>query len=117
MIAPPDHIPDYRRLHVFYAIMASLLAVIVVRLWYLQIVKGPELAAESEMRRTRTVRRLAARGSIEDTHGHVLARAGSALWSPSCRSRSRGARRFCRVWPGSCTARRRTWPKRSMETR
>ncbi len=73
MIAPPDHIPDYRRLHVFYAIMASLLAVIVVRLWYLQIVKGPELAAESEMRRTRTVRRLAARGSIEDTHGHVLA--------------------------------------------
>jgi penicillin-binding protein 2 len=73
MIAPPDHIPDYRRLHVFYAIMASLLAVIVVRLWYLQIVKGPELAAESEMRRTRTVRRLAARGSIEDTKGHVLA--------------------------------------------
>ena len=73
MIAPPDHIPDYRRLHVFYAIMASLLAVIVVRLWYLQIVKGPELAVESEMRRTRTVRRLAARGSIEDTKGHVLA--------------------------------------------
>ncbi len=73
MIAPPDHIPDYRRMHVFYAIMASLLAVIVVRLWYLQIVKGPELAAESELRRTRTVRRLAARGSIEDTHGHILA--------------------------------------------
>ena len=73
MIAPPDYIPDYRRLHVFYAIMASLLAVIVVRLWYLQIVKGPELAVESEMRRTRTVRRLAARGSIEDTKGHVLA--------------------------------------------
>lgn len=73
MIAPPDHIPDYRRLHVFYAFMAALLAVMVVRLWYLQIVKGPEMAAESEMRRTRTVRRLAARGSIEDTHGHVLA--------------------------------------------
>ncbi|MCW3097354.1 MAG: peptidoglycan glycosyltransferase [Chthonomonadaceae bacterium] len=73
MIAPPDHIPDHRRLHAFYAMMVSLLAVIVVRLWYLQIVKGPELAAESEMRRTRTVRRLAARGSIEDTHGHVLA--------------------------------------------
>ena len=73
MIAPPDYIPDYRRLHVFYAIMASLLTVIVVRLWYLQIVKGSELAAESEMRRTRTVRRLAARGSIEDTKGRVLA--------------------------------------------
>ena len=73
MIAPPDHISDHRRLHVFYAILASLLTVIVVRLWYLQIVKGPELAAESEMRRTRTVRHLAARGSIEDTHGHVLA--------------------------------------------
>ncbi len=73
MIAPPDHIPDYRRLHVFYAIMASLLTVIAVRLWFLQIVKGPELAAESEMRRTRTIRRLAARGSIEDTKGHVLA--------------------------------------------
>jgi len=73
MIAPPDHISDHRRLHVLYAFMASLLVAIVVRLWYLQIVKGPELAAESEMRRTRTVRRLAARGSIEDTHGHVLA--------------------------------------------
>jgi penicillin-binding protein 2 len=73
MIAPPDHIPDHRRLHVFYAIMVSMLIVIVVRLWYLQIVKGPEMAVESEMRRTRTVRRLAARGSIEDTTGRVLA--------------------------------------------
>lgn len=73
MIAPPDYIPDYRRLHIFYAIMASLLMVIVIRLWYLQIVKGPELAAESVIRRTRTVRRLAARGSIEDTNGRVLA--------------------------------------------
>ena len=73
MIAPPDHIPDYRRLHVFYAISAGLLGIIVVRLWYLQIVKGPELAVESEMRRTRTMRRRAARGSIEDTKGHVLA--------------------------------------------
>ncbi len=73
MIAEPEHIPDPRRVHVFYAMMASLLGVIVVRLWYLQIVKGPELAVESEMRRTRTMRRLAARGSIEDVGGHVLA--------------------------------------------
>jgi penicillin-binding protein 2 len=47
--------------------------VILARLWYLQIAHGPELLAMSETQRTRLIRRVAARGTILDSSGRVLA--------------------------------------------
>ncbi len=73
MIEPPDYIPDLRRLHALIALTALLLGVITARLWFLQIVKGPELLAQSTTLRTRKVRRVAARGAILDAQSRVLA--------------------------------------------
>jgi penicillin-binding protein 2 len=50
-----------------------MLVVIVMRLWFLQIVKGQELAQQSQTQQVRRIRRVAARGLIEDRHGKVLA--------------------------------------------
>jgi penicillin-binding protein 2 len=73
MIEPPEHIPDLRRLNMLRAFLFLLFCAIVVRLWYLQIVKGPELAEMSRTVRTRLVRRVAARGDILDRKGRPLA--------------------------------------------
>jgi penicillin-binding protein 2 len=73
MIDVPDHVPDYTRLKVFYGAFLILFAAIIARLWFLQIVKGPELLAESEQVRTRLIRRVAPRGTIVDVRDRVLA--------------------------------------------
>lgn len=73
MIELPDHVPDLRRVRWFYAGILMFFVAIIVRLWYLQIVMGPQLAGLSESLRTRLVRRVAARGTIIDSKGHVLA--------------------------------------------
>jgi penicillin-binding protein 2 len=73
MIELPDHIPDLRRLKCFAAVLFMMFGVLIARLWYLQIVKGPELAALSETQRTRLIRRVAPRGTILDDKGRVLA--------------------------------------------
>ncbi|HZO89129.1 MAG TPA: penicillin-binding protein 2 [Chthonomonadaceae bacterium] len=72
-IGLPDHIPNLRRLKCFYAAILVLLAVIIARLWYLQIVKGPELAGLAATLRTRLIRRVPPRGEIRDAKGRVLA--------------------------------------------
>jgi len=49
-----------------------LFALIGVRLWYLQVVQGPEMRALSESNRIRLVRVPAARGIVYDRHGEIL---------------------------------------------
>jgi penicillin-binding protein 2 len=73
MIDAPARIPDFTRLKAFAIILLVMFGSIIARLWYLQIVKGAELAKESETLRTRTIRRLGARGVITDAKGRVLA--------------------------------------------
>jgi penicillin-binding protein 2 len=73
MIDRPDHIPNLSRLRVLYALICVMLGVIVVRLWVVQIVKGPELAQESQTQQVRRIRRVGARGLIEDRKGRMLA--------------------------------------------
>ncbi len=73
MIDLPDHIPNLRRLKAFYVVIFVLLSVIIARLWYLQVVQGPELAQESTLQQIRMIRRVAPRGVIEDRSHHVLA--------------------------------------------
>ncbi|HLV81350.1 MAG TPA: penicillin-binding protein 2 [Chthonomonadaceae bacterium] len=62
-----------RRLKLFYSILFLLFAIILLRLWYLQILEGPALAAQSETVRTRLLPRIAPRGAILDDKGRVLA--------------------------------------------
>ncbi len=55
-----------------------LFAFLVVRVFYLQIVKGPELVEKALNQWTRETTVSAKRGSIVDTNGEVLAQSGSA---------------------------------------
>lgn len=73
MIELPDHMPDHLRLKLLYTAIATMFLLIVVRLWFLQIVKGPELAAQAEEIRSRLIRRIAPRGEIVDVKGRKLA--------------------------------------------
>lgn len=73
MISLPDHIPDLRRLNGFRGLLALLLAVIALRLWYLQLVKGTELTEASLTQSVKLIRRVAPRGTIIDTKGRILA--------------------------------------------
>src|SRR5262245_7939397 len=72
-IQRPDHMPDLRRLQYFYFAILGMMGVMIARLWYLQIVNGAELAQRSEQQRTRSIRKVAARGIIEDSRGRILA--------------------------------------------
>jgi len=73
MINLPDHIPNLKRLVVLYALIGSMLGAIIMRLWFLQIVMGQELAQQSQTQQIKRIRRVAARGLIVDRNGKVLA--------------------------------------------
>lgn len=73
MIERSDPPPDLSRLRALFVAISLVMAVIVVRLWYLQIVKGPEFAEIADTQRTRLIRRAAARGAIVDSRGRPLA--------------------------------------------
>src|SRR5437016_5719771 len=73
MVNAPEFIPDVSRVRRFMAIVCLGLVGIVARLWYLQIGRGDEFLAASETNRTRTIRRIAPRGLIEDRNGKILA--------------------------------------------
>jgi penicillin-binding protein 2 len=73
MIDLPDHMPDLRRLKALYSVIFVMIAAIIARLWYLQVVKGPEYAAASATRSVKTIPRVAPRGIIVDCKGRVLA--------------------------------------------
>lgn len=73
MISLPDHIPDLRRLNVYRAVLVMMMITIGLRLWYLQLVRAPELTAMSQAQSVRTIRRVAPRGAIVDSKGRVIA--------------------------------------------
>ncbi len=73
MIEVPNNLPDFTRLKILIALILSLFSVVIVRLWYLQIVKEHEYAADAKILRQRRIRRVAARGKILDSDGRILA--------------------------------------------
>lgn len=73
MIDVPHPIPRLRRLRSLYAGFLLALMLIIGRLWLLQVVDGPGLAAESVTQQIRRIRRVAPRGTIEDRTGILLA--------------------------------------------
>jgi penicillin-binding protein 2 len=73
MIEVPQNIPDYTRLKVLVCVVLALFSIIVIRLWYLQIVMERAYAEESKILRQRRIRRVAARGKILDAKGRILA--------------------------------------------
>src|SRR5579884_1983414 len=69
----PNSISDLQRIKRLYLVLLILFGIIILRLWYLQILEGPALAAQSETVRTRLIHRTAPRGAILDDRGRVLA--------------------------------------------
>ena len=60
------------RIAILGAIAMSLLGLLLVRLWFLQVISGEEYAAAAESNRLRTVITEAPRGNILDRNGDVL---------------------------------------------
>lgn len=63
-----------KRLVVLFVIVLACVAVIVGRLWYLQLAKGEYYARLADGNRMRQLRLLPARGEIRDRNGQVLVR-------------------------------------------
>lgn len=61
-----------RRLAVLTAVVASVFILLLLRLYFLQVVRGPEFRKRSEENRVSTVRVRAPRGNIYDRYGNVL---------------------------------------------
>ena len=61
------------RINRLAALVIALFVVLLARLWYLQIARGDELLMQSESNRIRLLRTRAARGTILDRKGRVLA--------------------------------------------
>ncbi len=55
------------------AIIGALLGTIIIRLWLLQIVNGPQLEQAAVQQQLRRIKTAAPRGIIEDRYGHILA--------------------------------------------
>lgn len=60
------------RLGVLGVAAVALLATLLARMWYLQVIAADELRVASERNRVRTVREEAPRGRILDRHGRVI---------------------------------------------
>ena len=67
------------RLVVLQVLVLALLAVLTVRLWQVQVVRGPELVHRATETRTRTVIVPAVRGQILDSTGRALVRNKTSL--------------------------------------
>src|ERR1043165_2261745 len=72
-VVPREVPPEVeRRLAVSIAIVTLAFTLIAVRLWYLQVQRGPEMRSISESNRIRLVRVPAARGVVYDRNGEIL---------------------------------------------
>ena len=67
------------RLFVLHVLIVTLLAVLAVRLWQVQVVRGQEFVTRAAETRTRTVIVPAVRGQILDASGRPLVRNKTAL--------------------------------------
>lgn len=61
-----------RRIAGAFAVVLVAFAAIFTRLWFLQVIKGPEMRESSEQNRIRIVRVPAARGVVYDRNGEIL---------------------------------------------
>lgn len=61
-----------RRLLIAAGIATIAVALLITRLWYLQMLRGPEMRLMSENNRVRLMRVPAARGLVYDRHGRLL---------------------------------------------
>jgi penicillin-binding protein 2 len=69
---PQDNNGLALRIAVFGGLAVALFAVLLFRLWFLQVLNGPEYLAEANSNRTREARVSAPRGTILDRNGEVL---------------------------------------------
>ena len=60
------------RVRLFAVLLASVFAVLVSRLWFLQVLGGDTFRAQAAANRSQSLRTAAPRGLIEDSDGHVL---------------------------------------------
>jgi len=74
-----------RRIALLGGIVFVVFAALLLRLWALQVLSGPQYVARAQANQLRTIRLQAPRGPILDRNGHVLATNASAtaveLWS------------------------------------
>ncbi|MEZ0324782.1 MAG: penicillin-binding protein 2 [Fimbriimonas sp.] len=61
------------RVAVFPVVMVALLAFLLLRLWYIQVVMAPELQLKAEASRATSVKKLAPRGMMVDRNGTLVA--------------------------------------------
>ena len=61
------------RLYLLQGVLVFIFAVLLYRLWELQIVNGPKYVEEFELKTTRTVKDGSLRGNIYDCNGEILA--------------------------------------------
>lgn len=63
----------FNRLKFLYFIVFLIVATLLLRLWYLQVIMGESYAQEAKEIRTKTIREVAPRGVIYDRNGIILA--------------------------------------------
>ena len=73
-MAGPNNRMTTFRLNLYIAVVLLLFGVLFARLWYLQIIQGPQYLKKSEENRIRLLRVKAPRGIISDTDGFALVR-------------------------------------------
>jgi len=73
-VTPVTEVEKEKRLVVLFLIVLFCVAIIVGRLWYLQLAKGDYYARLADGNRMRQLRLLPARGEIRDRDGQVLVR-------------------------------------------
>jgi penicillin-binding protein 2 len=61
------------RILIFPGVIVAALVLVLLRLWYVQVVKGEELRDKARMYQRSSITRLAPRGLIYDRHGTLLA--------------------------------------------
>ncbi len=69
-----DHEPGQfrKRFKIVFAIVSVMIALLIMRMWYLQLIRGDELRQRSENNSVRLRKIKPLRGLIMDTNGHVL---------------------------------------------
>ena len=88
----PD-VAHKKRLIVVLGGIAAIFAVLIARLFYLMVIQGPELQEKALAQWTRDTSMTAARGTVMDANGVVLAQSGTAykvlLWPNSIKAAER----------------------------
>ena len=88
----PD-VAHKKRIIVVLAAIAGVFLILIGRLFYLMVIQGPELQAKALSQWTRDTALTAARGTIMDTNGVVLAQSGTAykvlVWPNSIKTAER----------------------------